>query len=59
MQVVKLDDADGYVGELSRMIGSIRRKRPPTTVTAKDDLAAVQVCEAEEGAVLTGKVLSL
>lgn len=59
MQTVKLEGADGYVGELGHMIESIRRKRPPTTVTAKDGLRAVEICEAEEQSVLTGKLVKL
>jgi predicted dehydrogenase len=59
MQVVKLEGGDGYVGELAHMIESIRRKRPPTIVTAQDGLSAVAICEAEEESVLTGKVVKL
>lgn len=59
MQTVKLEGVDGYVGELSHMIESIRRKRPPTTVTAQDGLSAVEICEAEEQSVLTGKLVKL
>lgn len=58
-QVVKLEGADGYVGELGHMIESIRRKRPPTVVTAQDGLTAVQICEAEEQSVLSGKLVAL
>ncbi|MBP7825472.1 MAG: Gfo/Idh/MocA family oxidoreductase [Verrucomicrobia bacterium] len=59
VQTIKLAKSDGYVGELAHMIQSIRRKRPPTTVTAKDGLTAVEICEAEEQSVLTGKVIRL
>jgi len=59
MQVVKLTGVDGYVGELAHMIESIRRKRPPTVVTAKDGLTAVEISEAEEKSVLTGKLVRL
>jgi predicted dehydrogenase len=58
-QVVKLEGVDGYVGELSHMIESIRKRRPPTIVTAKDGLTAVEICEAEEKSVLTGKLVKL
>lgn len=58
-QVVKLDGVDGYVGELSHMIESIRKRRSPTIVTAKDGLTAVEICEAEEKSVLTGKLVKL
>jgi predicted dehydrogenase len=56
-QVVKLPAGDGYIGELTHMIESIRRKRPPTIVTAKDGLTAVEICEAEEKSVRTGKLV--
>jgi predicted dehydrogenase len=56
---VKLEGVDGYVGELAHMIESIRRRRPPTTVTARDGLTAVEICEAEEQSVLTGKPVRL
>jgi len=59
MQVVKLEGADGYVGELTHIIESVRRKRPPTVVTAKDGLTAVEICEAEEESALTGKLVRL
>ncbi len=59
MQLVKLEGVDGYVGELGHMIESIRRKRPPTIVTAKDGLSAVAICEAEEKSALTGKLVAL
>lgn len=58
-QVVKLEGVDGYVGELSHMIESIRKRRSPTIVTAKDGLTAVEICEAEEKSVLTGKLVML
>lgn len=57
--VVKLPAGDGYVGELTHMIESIRRRRPPTVVTAKDGLTAVEICEAEEESVRTGKLVTL
>ena len=59
MQVVKLEGVDGYVGELRHLIESIRKRRPPTIVTAKDGLAAVEICEAEEKSVLTGKLVTI
>lgn len=59
MQVIKPEGVDGYVGELTHLIESIRRKCPPSTVSAKDGLTAVRICEAEEESVLTGKVVKL
>ncbi len=39
---------DGYVGEIQYFVEAIRQGKPPTVVTAKDGLAAIEVCEAEE-----------
>lgn len=39
---------DGYVGEIQYFVDAIRQGKPPTVVTAKDGLAAIEVCEAEE-----------
>jgi predicted dehydrogenase len=46
---------DGYVGELSHMIDSIQNGTPPSIVTARDALSAVEICEAEERSVQTGQ----
>jgi len=59
MQVIQPEGVDGYVGELGHMIESIRRKSPPSTVTAKDALMAVKICAAEEESVLTGKLVKV
>lgn len=56
---MKLEGVDGYVAELTHMIESIRRRRPPTVVTARKGLSAVEICEAEEQSVLTGKLVRL
>lgn len=39
---------DGYVGEIQYFVDAVRQGKPPTVVTAKDGLAAIEVCEAEE-----------
>jgi predicted dehydrogenase len=46
--VVAPEPGDGYIGELTHMIDSIRNGRPPSIVTARDALSAVEICEAEE-----------
>jgi predicted dehydrogenase len=46
--VVSPVGSDGYVGELSHMLESIRNRRPPSIVTGRDALSAVEICEAEE-----------
>ena len=50
---------DGYVGELSYMIQCIESKRAPSVVTAQDGLSAVEICEAEEESIKTGKIVTL
>lgn len=58
-RTVTLDVSDGYVGELRHMIQSILAGKPPTAVTARDGLQAIEICEAEEQSVKSGKVVSL
>jgi predicted dehydrogenase len=55
MRVVACDGADGYVGELTHMLESIERGTPPSVVTARDALSAVEICEAEERSVQSGQ----
>jgi len=50
---------DGYIGELTHMIESIRTQKPPTIATARDGASAVEICEAEEQSVRTGQVVAL
>jgi predicted dehydrogenase len=58
-RVIKPDGVDGYVGELRHMIESIQTGKRPTVVTAQDGLSAVEICEAEEKSVKTGRVVNL
>jgi len=58
-RVVKLKGPDGYGGELRHMIQAIQTGKPPTVVTAQDALSAVEICEAEEKSVKTGRVVAL
>ena len=58
-RVIKPEDVDGYVGELRHMIQSIQTGKRPTVVTAQDALSAVEICEAEEESVRTGRVVKL
>jgi predicted dehydrogenase len=58
-RVIKPEGVDGYVEELRHMIGSIQTGKPPTVVTAQDALSAVEICEAEEKSVRTGRVVKL
>jgi predicted dehydrogenase len=47
-RVIPTDSANGYIGELTHMLESIHHQRPPSIVTARDALSAVEICEAEE-----------
>ncbi len=58
-RAIKPPGGDGYVGELTHMVESIRAKKAPTVVTARDGASAVELCEAEEKSMQTGKVVSL
>ena len=44
---------------LNEMAESIRAGRPPSTVTGSDGLGAVEICEAEEESIRTGKIVKL
>jgi predicted dehydrogenase len=59
LQVVKPDGMDGYVEELRHLVASIQSGRPPMVVTAADGLSAVEICEAEEKSIQTGRAVEL
>jgi predicted dehydrogenase len=50
---------DGYVGEITHLVQSIQSGRPPSVVTARDGMGAVEICEAEEKSVLSGQPVDL
>lgn len=56
---IKCDGPDGFVGELTHMVEAIRSGTPPSVVTADEAVAAVEICEAEEKSVQTGKTVSV
>ncbi len=58
-RVVAPEPDDGYVGELGYMIDCIEQRRPPAWVTGEDGLSAVQICEAEEESIRTGRPVAL
>lgn len=58
-RTVKPDGVDGYVEELRHLITCIQSGKAPSVVTAQDGLNAVEICEAEEKSVLTGRVVEL
>ncbi len=54
-RVEKIEEGDGYIGELTHFLESVAAGRPPTVVTPDDGAAAVAICEAEEKSVLSGQ----
>ncbi len=58
-RVVPPGPGDGYIGELGYMIDCIENRRPPQQVTAQDGLSAVEICEAEEESIRTGRLVTL
>jgi len=49
----------GYIGELRYFTQCIARRTPPTVVTADDGLLALQVIEAENRSVVSGRVVKV
>jgi predicted dehydrogenase len=58
-RTVPCDGDDGYVGELGHMIQAIASGQPPTRVTGRDGLSAVEICEAEEQSIQSGQIVAL
>ena len=58
-RVLRAKGGDGYDGELRHMIRAIQTANAPSIVTARDGLSAVEICEAEEKSVKTGRVVRL
>jgi predicted dehydrogenase len=56
-RTVKPEGVDGYVEELRHLLASIQSGKAPTIVTPQDGLSAVEICEAEERSVQTGRVV--
>jgi predicted dehydrogenase len=55
-RTVPLEPGDGYVQELSYLVGCLREGRAPERVTLADALSAVEICEAEERSIRSGRV---
>ena len=54
-RVLKLDQPDGYVGELRLFSEAIAAGMQPSIVTAADGVSSVEICEAEEQSIRTGE----
>jgi predicted dehydrogenase len=58
-RIMKLEAGDGYSAEIDYMLHCVRRGRAPAVVTARDSMTALEICEAEEQSVRTGRVIKL
>jgi predicted dehydrogenase len=58
-RTVKLTGLDGYGPEIGYFVNCIRRGKPPETVTAFDALTALEICEAEEKSLRSGRLVKL
>src|SRR5581483_6765821 len=50
---------DGYSGEIAHAVECAARGKRPTIVSAEDGVRALEICEAEEKSVRSGKFVSL
>jgi len=58
-QALRLSGQDGYFGELKYMLDCVRSGTPPSTVTPQDGVSALEICDAEERSVNSGKIVAL
>ena len=58
-EVKKLQAGDGYTMELQYMLECVSQRRAPQVVTAADGMTALEICEAEEQSVRTGRLVHL
>jgi predicted dehydrogenase len=58
-RVLKLDQPDGYVGELRHFAEAIAAGAQPSVVTAADGVSSVEICEAEEQSIRTDQRVAL
>jgi len=58
-EVIKPEAGDGYTMELQYILECVSRRRAPRFVTAHDGMTALEICEAEEQSVRSGKLVNL
>jgi len=58
-RALRLSGQDGYFGELKYMLECVRSDTLPRTVTPQDGVSALEICEAEERSVTTGKIVAV
>lgn len=54
-RTMKLESGDGYDAEIRYLVGCVGRGERPEIVTARDAVTALEICEAEEKSVRTGR----
>jgi predicted dehydrogenase len=59
MQTITYNGPDGYGFETRYVIDCVQKRTRPQTVTAQDGLSALEICEAEERSVQSGKVAAV
>ncbi|MEI6194157.1 MAG: Gfo/Idh/MocA family oxidoreductase [Verrucomicrobiota bacterium] len=58
-RTIKLAGGDGYDAEVRYFVDCVARGQRPEIVTARDALTALQICEAEEKSVRTGRLVKI
>ena len=54
-KVLKLDAGDGYTGQVTHLVESIRAGTAPSIVTAQDGLTSIELCEAAKRSIEAGE----
>lgn len=58
-RTTKFSGPDGYRTEIGYMISAVQTGKKPAVVTAADAVSGLEICEAEEKSVRTGKLVKL
>lgn len=53
-RIIKLENSDGYAGEINYFVNCVANRHAPNVVTALDGVTALEICEAEEKSIRTG-----
>ena len=56
---VPVEADDGYTAEVRYFVDCVANRRAPQTVTGRDGLTALEICEAEEKSIRTGAMVKL
>ncbi|MEI9866254.1 MAG: Gfo/Idh/MocA family oxidoreductase [Limisphaerales bacterium] len=58
-RIIKLERGDGYDAEIRHFVDCVLRGKRPEVVTARDAVTALEICEAEEKSVRTGRLVKI